>query len=100
MREFAREFYRSKAWRETRAYILRRDHGLCVKCGKPGEIVHHKTHLTPENISDPEIALGEDNLETLCRDCHGIEHTTDLPMDAALTWDEDGNLIRRATMPR
>ncbi len=49
-------------------YIVARDHGLCVKCGRPGEIVHHKEHLTPENINTPEIALGENNLELLCRE--------------------------------
>lgn len=95
MREFAREFYLSKAWRRVRAYIFARDHGLCVKCGRPGEIVHHKEHLTPTNIVNPEIALGEDNLELLCRDCHGIEHAAALPTDAGLVFDEDGNLVER-----
>ena len=99
MREFAKAFYLSPQWRRARAIVFRRDHGLCVRCGKPGAIVHHKTHLTPENISDPEIALGEDNLELLCRDCHAVEHMEALPMDEALTWDEDGNLIPRAEGP-
>lgn len=98
MREFARAFYLSKEWRRARAYIFERDHGLCVKCGRPGEIVHHKQHLMPENINDPMIALGEDNLELLCRDCHGIEHATDLPTDAGLMFDDDGNLVPRAIM--
>jgi len=40
----------------------------------PGEIVHHKIHLTPENIHDPKIALNFDNLQLLCRDCHGKIH--------------------------
>ena len=95
MREFAREFYLSKEWRRVRAYIVERDHGLCVKCGPPGEIVHHKEHLTPENIDDPEIALGEDNLELLCRDCHGLAHASDLPTDRGLMFDEEGNLVER-----
>lgn len=99
MREFAKAFYLSPQWRRARELIFRRDHGLCVRCGRPGEIVHHKTHLTPENISDPEIALGEDNLELLCRDCHGVEHTATLSTDAALMWDPDGNLIPRAEGP-
>lgn len=60
LREFARGFYLSKEWRRARAYIVARDHGLCVKCGRPGEIVHHKEHLTPENINTPEIALGRE----------------------------------------
>lgn len=99
MREFARAFYLSKEWRRCRAYIFKRDAGLCVKCGRPGEVVHHKEHLTPQNISNPAIALGEDNLELLCRDCHAIEHTTDLPTDAALEFDEEGNLRPRVLEP-
>ena len=95
MREFAKEFYLSKAWRTVRDYIFRRDSGLCVRCGGVGEIVHHKRPLTPENISDPFVTLAEDNLELLCRDCHAAEHATDSPTGAALMFDEDGNLIER-----
>lgn len=95
MREFAREFYLSKEWRCVRAYIVERDMGLCVKCGRPGVIVHHKEHLSPDNIGNPEIALGEDNLELLCRDCHSLAHASDLPTDGGLMFDEDGNLVER-----
>lgn len=95
MREFAKEFYLSAAWRKVRAYIFKRDAGLCVKCGRPGVIVHHKDHLTPENINNPMIALGEDNLELLCRDCHAIEHASDLPTDRGLMFDDEGNLVKR-----
>lgn len=95
MRDFAKEFYQSKAWRETRAYIFKRDFGLCVRCGKPGEIVHHKRYLTPDNIDDPSVSLNEDNLETLCRECHALEHEGELPTDRALTFDENGDLVER-----
>ena len=95
MREFAKEFYLSPAWRRAREYVFRRDAGLCVECGDPGEIVHHKTPLTPENIRDPSVSLGEDNLELLCRKCHGLKHVTDLPADSALIFDPEGNLIPR-----
>jgi len=95
MRDFAKEFYQSKAWRETRAYIFKRDLGLCVRCGKPGEIVHHKRYLTPDNIDDPSVSLNEDNLETLCRECHALEHEGELPTDRALTFDENGDLVER-----
>ena len=98
MREFARACYLSKEWRRARAYVFTRDAGLCVKCGAIGEIVHHKDHLTPENISDPEIALGEDNLELLCRDCHALAHTSDPPIGGGLTFDEDGNVIERVLL--
>lgn len=93
MRTFAKAFYESPAWRKTRAYILKRDAGLCVRCGATGEIVHHKTELTPENIDDPEISLGENNLETVCRVCHAIIHEGTSPTASGLAFDADGNVI-------
>jgi 5-methylcytosine-specific restriction endonuclease McrA len=53
--------------------------GLCERCLKkglivPGEIVHHKVYISPDNINDPAITLNPDNLELLCRDCHAEEH--------------------------
>lgn len=38
-------------------------------------IVHHKIHITPENITDPSITLDFNNMELLCRDCHALAHT-------------------------
>jgi 5-methylcytosine-specific restriction endonuclease McrA len=95
MQDFAKRFYLSKAWRDTRAYIFKRDMGLCVRCGKPGEIVHHKIYLTPQNINNPSITLSEDNLETLCRECHAIEHEGQLPTARELMFDSKGNLVER-----
>lgn len=48
----------------------------CLKAGiiRPGEMVHHKKHLTEENLNDPAVALNFANLELLCRDCHAAEH--------------------------
>lgn len=53
--------------------------GLCERClakglYTPGKVVHHKIHLTPENISDPRVALGWENLQLLCQDCHAAVH--------------------------
>lgn len=95
MQEFAKKFYLSTQWREMREAIFKRDFGLCVRCGKPGEIVHHKIHLTPNNINDPYITLNADNLELLCRDCHAIEHNGGPATADGLAFDENGNLIRR-----
>ena len=95
MREFAKSFYLSKEWRRVRDYVFKRDFGLCVRCGKPGEIAHHKEHLTPRNINNPEIALGEGNLELLCRDCHALAHAGELPTDSGLTFDGEGNIVKR-----
>ena len=77
---FAKEFYASWPWIKcARGYKQDRS-GLCERCLAkglivPGEEVHHKIRLTPENISDPAIALNWDNLELLCKKCHLEEHT-------------------------
>lgn len=87
-REFAKKFYHSKAWKKTREAYMRAivevdgrecPANLCEKCFKRGfasvaQIVHHKEHLTPENITNPDISLSFDNLERLCRLCHAEEH--------------------------
>lgn len=92
---FAEKFYKSSAWLKMRAFVLKRDDYLCVRCGAIGKIVHHKKYLTPENIDDPSISLNPDNLETLCEDCHNAEHMGALPTDSALCFTSDGRLIKR-----
>lgn len=77
MQEFARKFYKSGAWQACRAaYIAQRvqeDGGLCECCGEePGYIVHHVVHLTPENITDPAVALNPANLSYECKVCHDL----------------------------
>ncbi len=98
-RDFAKSFYQSTAWRKTRQYIFTKEHGVCQRChgaNGPGAIVHHKTYLTPANIHNPAITLGEDNLELLCRVCHALEHEGELPTDRSLMFDEEGNLVERS----
>ena len=79
MKEFAKGFYKSKAWQVTRDAYAASVGGLCEDCltrglYKAGEIVHHKKELTPENIGDPSVTLAWDNLKLVCRDCHAKEH--------------------------
>ena len=99
MRAFAKDFYESAAWRQTREYILKRDAGLCVHCGEPGVIVHHKIELTPRNIDDPMITLNEENLETVCRTCHAIIHEGTPPIADGLAFDAAGNIIHATQSP-
>lgn len=73
-KEWAKAFYKSKAWQQCRDGYIKSVFGLCERCGKPGYIVHHKTHLTSSNINDPDVTLNWDNLEYLCQDCHNKEH--------------------------
>lgn len=74
-----RSFYGSEAWKQTRKAYAKSKGNLCERCLSkglitPGEIVHHREHLDADKVNDPSIALSWDNLELLCRDCHGLEH--------------------------
>lgn len=97
-REFAKKFYRSKAWIRCREAVMNRDHMLCVMCGGAGQEVHHKKHITPNNINDPDVTLNMDNLITLCRDCHHKVHERNQyskhgSVKEGLAFDENGNLV-------
>ena len=79
MQAWAETFYKSKTWQRCRNAYAKSKGGLCEACLKrgmftPGVIVHHKIHLTPDNINNPDIALNADNLMLLCRDCHALIH--------------------------
>lgn len=81
MREFAKKFYKSRAWRACRESYLKQSKGLCEECLKhglytPADTVHHIVHLSPDNINDPSITMNPDNLEAVCRDCHAMLHTS------------------------
>lgn len=101
-RAFARKFYKSSAWKHTREAYIRNVNGLCERClrrgvVKPGEILHHKVHLSPENIDNPDYTLSFDNLEYVCRDCHAAEHPEiygiqDRPKPR-VCFDQYGNLV-------
>ena len=77
-RKFAKAFYNSIEWQKVREAVLKRDKYLCVNCGKPATEVHHKKHLTPDNIMDLNVCLNMDNLASLCRDCHLAEHKEEM----------------------
>ena len=97
-REFSKAFYKSKGWKKVREYVFNRDNGVCMDCldkGRltPGKEVHHIVFLTPDNINDPDITLNEDNLITLCKECHHKRHNNNSCTADDLIFDEMGNLI-------
>lgn len=93
-RDFAKKFYNSKQWIKCREAFKESKFHICNRCGEPGEEVHHKIYLTPENINDPEITLSWDNLELLCQSCHSKEHNEKYsPVREGLTFDSNGDLI-------
>lgn len=102
-KEYAKAFYNSQAWKKTRRayYIFRR--GQCERCARefaegkrsldkinPGKIVHHKKHITPENLTDLLIALSFDNLELLCDEHHNREHKG---KNKRYTFDANGRVV-------
>lgn len=90
MKDFAKSFYLSDAWRDCRDAYYNSVFGVCERCGKPGAIVHHIIELTPENIGNPNIALSFDNLRLVCRSCHRREHSRGR---RSYRFDAEGNLI-------
>ena len=84
-------FYRSAEWQIARAEKIASVNGRCEKCGGIGEEVHHIIELTPENINNPEITLGKNNLILLCKDCHNKEHNRF--KKAKRAFDSNGNLV-------
>ena len=79
MKQYAEQFYKSTAWKNCRNNKLKKAYGLCEVCFSkglvvPAEEVHHKIHITPDNINDPNITLNENNLVAVCRECHRNFH--------------------------
>ena len=72
-------FYNSVAWKQCREAYKTSVGGICEICYKkgiisPGEIVHHKRHVTPRSVNDPNVTLAFKNLICVCRKCHAEEH--------------------------
>lgn len=86
----AKRFYNSKEWKKKRLDQLEKDHYECKDCikrlkeakakgiqlyGEDREIrratqVHHEKELKEY----PELGLDDDNLTSLCTQCHNIRH--------------------------
>lgn len=102
---FAKRIYNSKAWKDCREAYYQSQHGICERCGAPGDEVHHKRSLTPVNINDPEIVYGWSNLELLCRACHIEAHEKKKNLrrpirecEVRYMFDANGNLIPRGAV--
>ncbi|MFD2637700.1 HNH endonuclease [Piscibacillus salipiscarius] len=88
-REQKRKFYDSRDWKRMRLYIKQRDNYECQECKRNGfvkidtneyseQAKRKKIQLVVDHIKDledyPELALDEENLETLCVKCHNKKH--------------------------
>ncbi len=97
-KDYAKDFYSSAAWIRCRRSFLNSKMHICERCQNKngvGNIVHHKTYITPDNINDPDVTLSWDNLECLCQVCHNREHHKEDEAVTAegLVFDEMGRLV-------
>ena len=82
--------YNSKEWKEKRLEILARDHYECVHCrerlkkaSEEGKLLYgsdakirraEEVHHIKEIKKFPDLWLDDDNLVSLCIQCHNIAH--------------------------
>ncbi|MGF3066631.1 HNH endonuclease [Facklamia sp. P12950] len=89
------QFYWSSAWRKLSRRIKQRDNNECQVCKSQGKvtlgsnkkngkilIVHH---IKPIEFY-PSLRLDEDNLLTVCIDCHNAIHFTS---SESIEWDDE-----------
>ena len=83
-----RAFYNDMKWRNMRSYIKEKNNYECQECKRKGKVSldiyeknkndRKKIKLVVHHIKElkdyPELALDEDNLETLCVECHNKIH--------------------------
>lgn len=82
-RELRKQLYNTTKWRKLRQYHLQRE-PLCQECLKEGKVyagtaedplqVHHKRSPFRDGAINWELALDDDNLETICSYHHAMEH--------------------------
>lgn len=97
MKDYAKDFYKSKKWQDCRNSYMKSVGGLCEDCYKQGRItpaeeVHHIKWITPQNINDPNVTLNWKNLVALCRECHKARHGA---RQTRYTIDEYGRVTPR-----
>lgn len=85
-----KHFYNTAEWKSKREQILNRDFHECQGCRrrlaeamKKGIVLHgedriirpaHEVHHIKELKEHPELALVDENLISLCTQCHNIRH--------------------------
>ena len=86
MKAWAKSFYLSAAWENTRAAFLMSKDYIFDRCGEPAKIAHQKRYHNRENT------LCWDNLEALCQDCHNKEHHKQ-ERQRRYRFDESGGIL-------
>lgn len=99
-----RKFYDSGDWKKLRAEIKKRDNYECQECKRNGIVSvdtneysesakRKKIMLLVDHIKEldvyPELALDDDNLETLCVGCHNKKHGREFGKKKPNKWLHD-----------
>ena len=96
MKSYAEQFYKSKRWQKCRNEFMGYKHYTCEICGGCATIAHHKIHINPVNINNPDITLNWNNLQALCQTCHNKIHGKGKSkiIDNGFKFDGNGNIVR------
>ncbi|MGD6899329.1 HNH endonuclease [Bacillus infantis] len=99
-----RKFYDSGPWKQLRKQIKLRDNYECQECKRQGRVSvdsnqysnsakRKKIMLLVDHIKEledhPELALDEENLETLCVSCHNLKHGRVFERKKPNKWKDD-----------
>ena len=74
------KYYNTKQWKNLRNYYIRRNPlcEICLSKGivKPANEVHHKVKFLDGRTDEErwQLLLDEDNLQSLCYECHDEVH--------------------------
>lgn len=91
------KFYKSKAWRDLRQQVLKRDNHECQECKRLGYVTvndptKHKT-LDIDHVRDiyhhPELALEISNCRTLCVPHHNKKHGRVFKRKKKIEWEDE-----------
>src|SRR5690625_5456762 len=90
------KIYHTQRWRKLRRYYYGKQHGICERCGEPGDIVDHIKEITKENVDDPYVTFNESNLQLLCLSCHNKKtFKKHFAIREGFGFDETGQLIKK-----
>lgn len=92
--EAQNQFYNSSRWRKVRDVVMAKNNYICERCGKAAKIVHHIEHLNDSNLNDFNISLNEDNLMSVCIECHNFIHYSKGLIVDGLMFTDDGDIVQ------
>ncbi len=93
-KDYSKAVYAGARWHQTKEAYLASVNFICERCGAVAKIVHHRTYINPNNVTDPNILYDWANLEALCQTCHNQEHHSCGNTRQGLKFDSAGNLVK------